>query len=240
MTIYALTDKGPNKSENEDRIIAGKSILAEGVITAETSKGLLANADGVGGNNAGAVASNFIATKLCTLNNIDIDELVAINKELIALSKDTSEYNGMATTLSGVYISEDNILLFNIGNTRTYLLQSRKYLKQLTSDDTTLNYLLATGQLTSETAKDFDKKNEITACFGGGMEELFKLKIDNMESVCSPIVITSDGIHDYVSVDQMEEIFKQYGVSLETCEVLKEAARIGGSRDDISIVIGDV
>lgn len=59
MNIVAITQKGPNKAENEDRIILGKNIIAEGVFQTQLANGIIAVADGVGGNNAGAVASHY-------------------------------------------------------------------------------------------------------------------------------------------------------------------------------------
>lgn len=93
-----------------------------------------------------------------------------------------------------------------MGNTRVYAVVNGKYLKQLTRDDTTLEYLLATGQLDSFTAESFERKNEITACFGADNTALLKLKqIDT--SGQDTLIVTSDGIHDYVSLDEMEDIY---------------------------------
>ena len=64
MNIIAITQKGPNKAENEDRIILGKNIIAEGTFQTQLANGIIAVADGVGGNNAGAVASHYVAKQL--------------------------------------------------------------------------------------------------------------------------------------------------------------------------------
>lgn len=239
MRIYATVNKGIGKTECEDRAVVGKSIIADGSFYTELDIGILAVADGVGGNNAGAVASHFVANKLCQTDEISDPVFSKINAELISLSVEKSELNGMATTLSGIMICNKNTTLFNVGNSRVYLLQGGKYLKQLTTDDTTLNYLLSTGQLTPEESDAFDRKNEITACFGGGDSRLLKIRIANIGLMSSPIVITSDGIHDYLSVDQLEDIISEYGISAETCEKLVNAARKNGSKDDISIILGE-
>lgn len=238
MKIIAVTQKGINKAENEDRIVVGKSILAGGTLVAEIENGILAVADGVGGRNAGSVASHFVADKLCLLSDVTACALQKINTELISLSKENAEQSGMATTLSGIHFSQGQNRLFSIGNTRVYLLQSGKYLKQLTVDDTTLNYLLATGRLTEEEAENFDRKNEIIACFGGGTDELFKVKITDIDTSGAPVMITSDGVHDYLTVDLMEDIIGEFGLSERACEEMIRAARDNGSCDDISIVLG--
>ncbi|PNT92256.1 hypothetical protein CDQ83_01380 [Clostridium thermosuccinogenes] len=240
MKIIAITQKGIYKIENEDRIVVGKSILAGGILLAEIDGGILAVADGVGGQNAGAVASHFVANKVCALTDITVEDMQAINTELLSLSTKNDGHTGMATTLSGILISDGKAQLFSVGNTRVYLLQSSKYLKQLTVDDTTLNYLLATGQLTAEEGENFARKNEITACFGGGTEDLFNIKISNIGYLGAPIMITSDGLHDYLTVDQMEDIIDEFGLTEKACEEMIAAAREQGSCDDISIVLGVV
>lgn len=240
MDVIAVTQKGLNKTENEDRVIVGKTILSSGTLFSEISDGIIAVADGVGGNNAGAIASHFVANKVCHLDEISLERLQTINEELITVSKVAEGQKGMATTLAGVCIGESKPLLFSIGNTRVYLLQGRKYLKQLTTDDTTLNHLLVTGQLAPEDADSFERKNEITACFGGGTDSFFKVKVNYIESLLSPLMITSDGIHDYLTVDQMEEIIEKYGLTETSCVELIKSARSNGSVDDASVVLGGI
>lgn len=240
MKIIAITQKGPSKTENEDRIIVGKNIIAEGIFQAQLSNGIVAVADGVGGNNAGAVASHYVAKQLSTLNIVSDNEFLKINEELLSLSFKCPDYENMATTLSGVSFHGGATQVFSIGNTRVYLLQGNKYLKQLTADDTTLNYLLATGQLSAEEAVAFDRKNEITACFGGGAAHLFKMKCNTIESLSSTFIITSDGIHDYISIDLMEDIIAANGITVSACKAIIATARNAGSKDDISIVMGEI
>lgn len=240
MNIIAITQKSPSKAENEDRIILGKNIIAEGIFQAQLVNGIVAVADGVGGNNAGAVASHYVAKQLSTLNTISEDELTRINEELISLSLECSAYENMATTLSGIASFNGTTQVFSIGNTRVYLLQGRKYLKQLTTDDTTLNYLLTTKQLSPEEVESFDRRNEITACFGGGTAHLFKMKCSTIESLSSPFILTSDGIHDYISIDLMENIIASNGITVSACKKMIAAARSAGSKDDVSVVMGEI
>ena len=238
MKIIAITQKGIHKTENEDRIIVGEAVLTGGTLSCEMESGILAVADGVGGNKAGSVASGYVADRLSALPDITAEALQEINAELLALSMEKAEYNGMASTLSGILFSEGKNRLFSVGNTRVYLLQSGRYLKQLTVDDTVLNYLLTSGQLDPEEAESYDRKNEITACFGGGAADLFQMKISDMDAVTVPILITSDGIHDYISVDQMEEIIGEHGLTETACKEMISQARASGSCDDSSIIIG--
>lgn len=240
MNVVAVTQKGFKKEENEDRILIGKSVIASGAFQTKEPVKLVAIADGVGGNQAGAVASQFVMHQLAQENCVSEKAFLQINHNILSLSAKKQEYYGMATTLSGICFFPDHSEVFSIGNTRVYTIQSRKYLKQITSDDTTLHFLLSTGQISAESAKSFERKNEITACFGGGSSSLFKMKHKTVEGLLSPFLLTSDGVHDYVSVDQMEEILLEFGWTLEACEQIIAAAYANGSKDDVSIILGEV
>lgn len=239
MKFYASSKKGIGKTENEDRVVIGQSVIAGGSYITEVANGVIAVADGVGGNNAGATASHFVATRLSNTETVDVELLSQINTDLITLSQSSPQFSSMATTLSGVQFANDKALLFHVGNTRVYSLQGGKYLKQLTSDDTTLNYLVSIGQLSSDETDSFEKKNEIIACFGGGISTLFKAKISVVD-ISSPILLTSDGVHDYLNLDEMEDIIDENGISLVACEMMIEAARQNGSMDDASVILGGV
>lgn len=240
MKIIAVTQKGPGKAENEDRIVVGKNLIAEGVFQTELSCGIVAVADGVGGNKGGALASHYVAEQLMHLENVSANALAGINERLLAQALSLPGNENMATTLSGLSFCGGTAQLFSIGNTRVYQLRGSKYLKQLTVDDTTLNDLLSMGRITLEDAENFSRKNEITACFGGGKADLFRISCKAGNIWNSAFVITSDGIHDYLSTDQMEEVLSGGGITMETCTCLIAAARNAGSADDASVVLGEI
>lgn len=238
MNIIAVTQKGPQKIENEDRVVVNKTILSSGVLQTDFTGGILAVADGVGGNNAGAVASHFVAMKLTSLAEPSEAALTAINQALLEESSKDQGLAGMATTLSAVFITE-KVSMYHVGNTRVYSLQNGKYLKQLSSDDTKVNYLLATGQLTPEEAETYDKRNVITACMGGGKEEYFQLKVSDISEINAPaFLMTSDGVHEYVSMDEIEDTLDELGFTAAACSKIIEIARANGSTDDASILLG--
>lgn len=237
MKLFAFTQAGPGKAENEDRIVINQTILSGGLIQADYSNGIIGIADGVGGNNAGAVAAHFVASELTKLRTVTNEALTQINIRLIEQSKTNALWYNMATTLSGIIVSADKKQIFHVGNTRVYHMLSGKYLKQLTEDDTTLNYLLSSGQLSPDKVKSFERKNEITACFGGGNPSLLNLKFYDASNLAY-VVMTSDGIHDYLSTDEMEDILSQNSDFSEKCCAVAQAARNRGSTDDASILVG--
>lgn len=235
MKIYAATQKGVQKTQNEDRIALNHEVMAAGTHEYECTEGFVAIADGVGGNKAGAVASQFVANELSKCSH-SIESLMEINRKLITLSQTDEALAGMATTLALVDFTKDSAKITYVGNTRVYAVINGKYLKQLTRDDTTLEYLLATGQLDASTAESFNRKNEITACFGAGNLALLKLKQIDI-SGHDTMILTSDGIHDYVSLDEMEAIYCAADDKMEFCKKLIEQAVENGSVDDASVLV---
>ena len=235
MKIYAATQKGVQKARNEDRVVLNQNILSVGIYECECTEGFVAVADGVGGNNAGAVASQFVVEELGKCDHT-IKNLTEINRKLIERSRTDEALAGMATTLAMVDYTEDSAKITYVGNTRVYAVVNGKYLKQLTRDDTMLEYVLATGQLDASTAESFNHKNEITACFGAGNPALLKLKqID--ASGLDALILTSDGIHDHVSIDEMEDIYCAADAKMEFCKKLIEQAVENGSVDDASVMV---
>ena len=139
----------------------------------------------------------------------------------------------MATTLTGLCVKDGVMKLFHIGNTRIYAMQGH-YLKQLTSDHTVYNWLKSLGRLEEAEACN---KNEITSCFGGGDEKLLqKLQIQSVSAV-KTLLITSDGIHEYVSIDDLENILNSDIPNEEKCTAMQEAAQNAGSTDDMTAVL---
>ncbi|MCB7320456.1 PP2C family protein-serine/threonine phosphatase [Lacrimispora sp. 210928-DFI.3.58] len=238
MKVYAVTRCGIGKSENEDRILIGKTILALGEYTGQLPSGIVAIADGVGGNQAGSIASQYVCNRLAMETVIDESTFKHFNEELLAFGKTKKEWEGLATTLSGILITENMVKIFHVGNTRIYKLQGGQYLRQLTSDDTTVNYLVKTGKLSEEDAENYSARNEITACFGGSDIKLLRPCFfnDKLEET-AVYLMTSDGIHETLCLDDMEEVFDETVSYLEICQQLINTAVERGSKDDCTAVI---
>ena len=243
MKIYAMTEKGDH-SENEDRILINDTIVSAGTFEAKCDSNLkICVADGVGGNNAGAVASSFVCESLKTIVPSGKNDLVDINSQLLTKSTENANYNGMATTLSGICISDEKASSFHIGNTRIYVFQGN-YIKQITEDHTSVNWLVKTGKLSKKEAETYDRRNEITACFGGGNPALINYLVfeESNEALSNAkrIILTSDGVHEYVSVDELEDVLNNEALEpISMCKEIINLAKASGSTDDKSIVIID-
>lgn len=236
--IYVSTHAGKRHTISEDSVLVGVDILAD--TSAELpmpESGFICVADGVGGNSGGDQASRFVLTELSSLR-VDADtelnaHLKEINENLIATAVSGGTALDMATTLTGFCIVDGQYKLIHVGNTRAFVKQG-KYLKQLTSDHTTYNWLLSSGQ--TEAAERCNK-SEITNCFGGNNPALLsKLFISDCQQF-SLALLTSDGVHEYVDLDSLEEIVTGEGPLSDKCDEIVQRAIDAGSEDDLSAVI---
>lgn len=233
-----MTKAGHGKDVSEDTVLVGDQLYSNVIETVEfPENGLICVADGVGGNNAGEEASAFVLNALAGYQWTDDEatrtKLLDINHQLIGASnKDKSLYH-MATTMSGICLKDGVLHIIHVGNTRVYAMQGR-YLKLLTSDHTTYNWLKSLGR--TEEAENCNK-DEITNCFGGGNDKLIeKLYVQSINEA-KTMLLTSDGIHEYVSIDDLEDIINSDISNEEKCDAIQRAALQAGSTDDMTVVL---
>lgn len=242
MKVYATTQIGVGKNVCDDSVLVNDVILNND--SAELCDGeikIICVADGVGGNSGGKDASQFVLNQLASISDInDIADLKAkllfINDELINYAKNEAEKKQMATTLTGITKCDDKLILFHIGNTRLYAMQGA-YLKQISKDHTTYQHLMMRGYYEEAEACN---KNEIMYCFGGGNDSFAAgLTVSEIYDgeIPKTLILTSDGIHDYVDIDDIEEIIAKEDDDAIIANKLIGRAREEGSTDDASIVL---
>ena len=237
---YSKTAVGTNKKIDEDTVVVGKSVICNSSFTAGIWEGPIAIADGVGGNAAGDIASYEVCECLSKCKKVTLQDFKSINHTLFEMGQSNPFWRNMATTLSGIFVNTGSpvITMFHVGNTRIYALQANRYLKQLTEDDTTVNFLVKTGRLTEEEAEHYSGRNEITACLGGGNEKLLQMKIEYIPvEKYSMLLMTSDGIHDTLSIDEMEDAIEEGGDWMSAVCMLIDKAKAKGSTDDCTAII---
>lgn len=222
-------------------------LLHEGYDSMDISEPcIIAVADGVGGNPGGREASTFSLSKLMEkfqdlktpFNPDEISEKVRqINDELIAYSAPLNEKSIMATTFTSVFFDNDRAFVVHAGNTRACAMNSA-FIKQLTTDHTTYQYLRDLGNYE---AAETCNKSEINSFLGGGdAGGLRRLEIREIERERYPkyLILTSDGIHEFVNIDYFEELMQDESLPLldKTTCLIKNALQ-NYSSDDKTIVI---
>mgnify|MGYP003295322998 CR=1 FL=1 len=243
MKICLNVGIGCGKTECEDTAVYNDTLVNDKTVLLESDMlQCIGVADGVGGNAGGRIASRYIAHQVSqadflSMTQRDIHAFVTdINVNLISHAASIPDKSEMATTLTCVVAAKDGYYLIHAGNTRLYVMQG-SYLKQLTTDHTTYNWLMECGQYE---AAETCRKSEINCCFGGGTQRYAnRLIVEKVFGKYFPdtFLLTSDGIHDFVSLDCMEDALSSSDSDSEAAQIITDTARKNGSTDDTTIII---
>ncbi|HBC29872.1 MAG TPA: Stp1/IreP family PP2C-type Ser/Thr phosphatase [Clostridiales bacterium] len=240
MNVFFETNKGLMRENNEDSLIVKEF----------DNYCLYAVADGMGGHNAGEVASSIAIEEIRNFFDesmkkgnfkppLFIIESVNLSNDKIREESFNKEgCCGMGTTITMAVIDKLNKIIYigNIGDSRAYLLRNNE-LKQITTDHTYVNELMKDGKITAQEAKTHPKRNVITRALGS--EEFVHADIFEMELFENDILLLcTDGLTTHVSDDNMLEIIKEYGASESVQKLIKQANDNGGT-DNITIIIVD-
>ena len=236
----------------EDTILADGMIVKDNYIEKELGEYFVAGvADGVGGQNAGEIASGLTMLRLAQLdaNNITVAELVntlqQINNEIKSLSVIQEAYRGMASTLTVFGKVSDGIMVANVGNSRLYQCLERNDIKQLnleTTDQNMLNDWIRNGEPEGRTIEDIigTPQAGILTGYMGMNETMFykKLEVQSLDiSKTKRILITSDGIHDHLSYEDIKNFICSENILENTLIQFAQKAVENGSKDDLSILV---
>lgn len=205
MKIVGKTDKGNRRPDNQDNYIA--AMLANGI-----SFGFVR--DGMGGAKGGNVASS----KLCkmieeylfaqnnnTAMNAEETVLEAVDsacRDIYFTSLRDENLRGMGTTLSGVAIKDNLCTVFNVGDSRVYILR-KGVLTLVTEDHSVVQQLYMKGAITEEEMATHPQKNLITRAVGVNES----VEVDVSEIVLQKgdvILCASDGLTNFVSKSELE------------------------------------
>lgn len=236
VSVHCLSDVGLIRHNNED----AWKILKEDQF--------YVLADGMGGHQAGEVASKETVEQLCYLfqNRADsrqdlanIQDLIRsliqeVNGSVYRMSREQPELRGMGTTLCCIYLHPEGLIYGHVGDSRIYRLRNGK-LELLTQDHSLLRELIQLGQLSEQQAQDFLYKNIITKAIG--TEPVVEPSVTN--SSIEPgdmILMCSDGLSDMLSFNEIQEIIAQ-SPDEEIAQLLVDKAKQKGGNDNITVIL---
>ena len=241
MTVYGISDKGCRRPTNQDAYAVS--------LKEEDSIAILAVCDGMGGANAGNVASRFALDTFMErvqeqvaagMSREGIERALreaadAANETVFRLSTRQPEFAGMGTTLVAGVIVGDKTMLINIGDSRAYEIDA-KNIVQLTEDHSYVNEMIRQGRLRAEDARHHPNRNLITRAVG--VDPVFEgdvYEVDLREG--EVMLLCSDGLNTMVEDAQIAEIVRRAD-DLETAgQALIEAAKLCGGADNITVVL---
>jgi serine/threonine protein phosphatase PrpC len=234
VSTFAATDVGLVRQGNEDSHFRGATVVAV--------------ADGLGGHQAGEVASAIAIEPVAALDERTFaspeearEALVAAirqgNQAIIAKAMSDPAYWGMGTTVTAAAIAGDRWLqLAHVGDSRAYLLRGDR-LQQLTRDHTIVAELVRQGRLTQGEAAHHPERSVLTRAVGldPGLEvdtpPPFELRPGDQVLLCS------DGLTDAVTEDRIAEILRTQDDGPAACQALLDAANAAGAPDNVTVVL---
>ena len=237
--VYGATEVGKERANNEDYFLVS------------LKKNLHIVADGMGGHNAGEVASlnatetindYFTLELLSQISNDEISietemkqSLLKANQKILEMAKTNNAYHGMGCTVVVALIRANTLHLCHVGDARAYVC-NEVGIKLLTTDHSKVMDLVKAGQMTMEEARTSPLKNELSQAIGSPVP----IDPDYNHHVLKnedKVLLCSDGLWDMLSDEEIYEIVRQKKPTKTLCEDLVTAANDAGGHDNITVVV---
>src|ERR1019366_9398600 len=230
LVVGASTDVGRVRDHNEDAYLVDDEL------------GLVAVADGMGGHQAGEVASATAleALRAAVGSGEGIRDAVTSANEAVYDKSTTDErLRGMGTTLTaGTLAAGGTLLLGHVGDSRAYLLHAGE-LHRLTTDHSLVEELIRSGEITEAEAEADPRRSMITR--GLGIEPDVEVDLYPVGMVSGDrILLCSDGLTGMVSEDELETVLGHEPNPTTAARRLVAAANAPGGIDNITVVVIDV
>jgi serine/threonine protein phosphatase PrpC len=258
IAFFGMSDTGLKRENNEDHFIVAdltqrvlcvknNRVLPQMIYHEVGPRGtLLAVADGLGGHEAGEVASQIAveATVLALCSPKDptlspakqLFRAVRVAHRAICHRQGTSTPNGgMSSTLTAIHISSQLMTVAQVGDSRAYLY-SRGRLMQLTEDQTVVGMLRKKGMITHEEARTHVDRHMVLQALGQSesvIPEMQRFRFRDADCV----LLCTDGLSSYVSDEQIEAILSREHNENVRCRCLVEAANAAGGTDNVTVLI---
>lgn len=245
LEAVALSDPGLIRSNNEDAVFVDAAL------------GIAILADGMGGYNAGEVASGMATTLLATnfarflpaylANNdgaLDISqierhiesEVQEANLAIFNTAQSQPQYSGMATTLVFAWFYANRMSVAHLGDSRLYLWRDAQ-LQALTRDHSLLQEQIDSGLITPEAARHSQNRNLVTRGLGVTPRVDTEIHTHNLQSG-DVVLLCSDGLTDMLEDQQIAVVLETLGADLHAAaEELVHLANLAGGRDNISVIL---
>ena len=232
---HGITDPGKVRKNNEDSLLVGEG----------RDETLFAVADGIGGFEAGEVASSIATEALKELEPSTPlkDAIREANRRILAAARGDEKLSGMGTTVVAMRFGgtreEPAVEISHVGDSRAYLLRGGD-LKPVTEDHSLVAELVRSGDLTRAQASEHPQKNLITRALGAEEE----VEVDTAVLPIGPgdrLLLCSDGLSDMIPENNMLDLLTSSPENTEkTVQALVQAALDAGGADNITVVVVDV
>ncbi len=224
-----LSDAGRKRRRNEDSFVVDPPFFVV--------------ADGMGGAQAGEVASRLAAGAFRDFreaDELDDEERVAAtvqeaNRRIYERARDDADASGMGTTVTAALLGDETIVLGHVGDSRAYRIRGGK-LEQLTDDHSLVAELVRTGRLTPEEADVHPQRSVITRALGTDPD----VDVDTFVVAPEPgdvYLLCSDGLTTMVPGPEILRIVGEHSSLAKAGRALVKAANRSGGEDNITVVL---
>ena len=234
ISTHAASDVGRHREGNEDSLFAGAVVFAV--------------ADGMGGHQAGEVASETALRPIAALDGAEfptaeqaqdalVEAVVAANASVVEQAMSDPSLRGMGTTLTAVLVRDEHLHIAHVGDSRAYLLRGARDMTQLTTDHTLVEQLIRDGRLARSEAAVHPQRSVITRAIGVDRQ----VKVDSLPPLQlqpgDQMLLCSDGLTGPVDDQRIAEILAATPDGAEACRLLIDAANAAGGPDNITVVL---
>ena len=230
--VGVITDTGRKRRHNEDAYVCEPPLFAI--------------ADGMGGAQAGEVASRLAAAALKeaggtqTGGELRISDLIQeANRRVYDRSNTDPNTSGMGTTITVALVEDGTVAFGHVGDSRAYLIRDAR-MEQITEDHSLVNELLKSGKLSPEEAHTHPQKSVITRALGTDPD----VDVDTFTIGAQPgdvFLLCSDGLTDMVDEEAILELVERNRSDIDgALKALVRAANRGGGEDNITVVAFEI
>ena len=234
ITAYGATDVGRHREGNEDNMFSGATVFAV--------------ADGMGGHQAGEVASETALRPVAELDGAAYDDpkaatealadaIRSANDNVVSQAQSDPNLAGMGTTLTAVMVRDGSMHLAHVGDSRAYLLRQGEQINQLTTDHTLVEQLVQDGRLSRDEIGNHPQRSVITRAIG--VERT--VDVDTLAPLVlqagDQVLLCSDGLTGPVSDAEVATILAEESDGDAAVQRLIDAANEAGGPDNITVVL---
>lgn len=206
---------------------------------------IYAVADGMGGHNAGEVASELAIEVIIEyikqnhhgsdMKKVLSDGIKYANKKIYDVASHNDSLKGMGTTITICFKKQNKLVVANVGDSSCYIIDNKKKLSKVTKDHSLVQQLLDNGTITEEEARTHPNKNIITRALGTNElveADLFDVDLTNVMKC----VLCTDGLTNDVTYSEMYDIIMEND-NVSSCKMLVDLSKSKGGRDNISVIV---
>ena len=238
MKTYSITDTGKKRSMNQDYVYASEQPVGN-------LSNLLIVADGMGGHNAGDLASRYTVELM--VEHIEKSEEIRpipllseaihyANDLVLEKSRTDRSLEGMGTTVVAATVKEGYLYVANVGDSRLYVID--RQIEQITRDHSLVEEMIRIGELQRKDARSHPDRNVITRAIGVRSPvkiDFFDVKLEDGDI----ILLCSDGLTTMVEDEEILQIVRKSSSPKEAAQKLVNEANKNGGKDNISVVIAE-